>query len=253
MQIFELYFNPKNEEGKIIKAFAFDKAKSPTEKKLGNLYAVGEAKSKDVKFLDRLAQAIKEKYYQPGMSTEKSFSETLKHANEFLSQEVKKENVDWLGNLSFAIFSLKDSELIFTKTGNLKVLLLRQGRIRPTEEAIQNALVRVPGHRIRAVGRVLGAVIDFYWMMIDSAHAALMKYGEVPPSPEYVESLLSNTFVKKGLLKQKYVGYYHELWQTSKAIIHGEVVRIGGADYDRYQRMAEEFEAEMKKLVEKKK
>lgn len=132
-------------------------------------------------------------------------------------------------------------------------MLLKQGRIRPTEEAIENALMRVPGHMIRAKGRMLAAVIDYYWAMIDSAHAALMKHDQVPPSPEYVEKLLETTFVNKGLLNKKYVSYFHELWQTSKAIVHGELTRIGGSDYDGYQRMAEEFENEMKKLIQKKK
>lgn len=132
-------------------------------------------------------------------------------------------------------------------------ILLKQGRIRPTEEAIENALMRVPGHIIRAKGRMLAAVVDFYWAMIDSAHAALMKHNVVPPSPEHVERLLNETFVSKGQLKSKYVNFFHELWQTSKAIVHGEVTRLGGADYDGFERMTEEFEKEMRRLIEKRK
>jgi predicted nucleotidyltransferase/uncharacterized protein (UPF0332 family) len=131
-------------------------------------------------------------------------------------------------------------------------MLLRQGRIRPTEEAIYNALTRVPGHLLRATGRMLGAVVDFYWAMIDSAHAALMKYGKVPPSPEHVEKMLVDTFVYKKMLDKKYINYYTEIWKTSKAIIHGELLRIGGTDFDRYKFMTEDFENQMRKLIEKK-
>jgi uncharacterized protein (UPF0332 family) len=106
---------------------------------------------------------------------------------------------------------------------------------------------------IRATGRLLGAVTDYYWAMIDSAHAALMKHNQVPPSPEFIERLLTSTFVNKGLLKGKYINYYRELWQTAKAIVHGEITRVGGSDYDRYRAMAEEFEKEMKRLTELKK
>lgn len=133
----------------------------------------------------------------------------------------------------------------------IKYLLLA-GRIKPTEEAVYNALTRAPWHRVRANSRMLGAVIDFYWVMVDSAHAALMKYGQVPPSPEHVEGLLTDNFVSTRLSNARYVKYYKELWLTAKAVIHGDLMRIGGADYDRYRRMAEEFESEMKRLIERK-
>jgi len=131
--------------------------------------------------------------------------------------------------------------------------LLRAGRIRPTEEAVYNALTRSPWHLTRANARVLSSIVDLYWVMIDSAHAALMKYGVVPPSPEHVEKLLVSTFVDSKMLDKKFVNYYRELWYASKAIIHGELLRIGGADFDRYRMMAEDFHAKMKELVEKKK
>jgi uncharacterized protein (UPF0332 family) len=89
--------------------------------------------------------------------------------------------------------------------------------------------------------------------MIDSAHAALMKHGQVPPSPEHVEGLIASTFVEKKLLDRRYLNYYRELWHTSKAIVHGELLKASGNDFDRYRRMAEEFQAKMKELVESKK
>ena len=30
------------------------------------------------------------------------------------------------------------------------------------------------------------ATIDLYWAVIDATHAALMKLGEIPPSPEHI-------------------------------------------------------------------
>lgn len=131
--------------------------------------------------------------------------------------------------------------------------LLRDGRIRPTEEAVYNALTRSPWHLTRANGRILSSIVDLYWVMIDSAHAALMKYGIVPPSPEHVEKLLISTFVDKKLLDKKFVNYYRELWFASKAIVHGEMLRASGSDFDRYRMMAEDFHGKMKELVENKK
>lgn len=131
--------------------------------------------------------------------------------------------------------------------------LLQKGRIRPSEEAIYNALTRAPWHLNRANARVLGAIVDFYWTVVDSSHAALMSYKQVPPSPEHIETMLINTFVNTKKLPKKYVNYYREIWKTAKAVIHGEIVSLGGADFDRYKMMAEDFENQMKKLVENKK
>jgi hypothetical protein len=131
--------------------------------------------------------------------------------------------------------------------------LLRDGRIRPTEEAVYNALTRSPWHLTRANARVLSAIVDLYWVMIDSAHAALMKYGVVPPSPEYIDTLLISTFVEKKMLDKKFVNYYRELWHASKAIVHGELLRTSGSDYDRYRMMTEDFYGKMREIVENKK
>ncbi len=131
-------------------------------------------------------------------------------------------------------------------------ILLREGRIRPTPEAIYNCLTRVPGHLTRANSRLLATVIDLYWVALDSAHAALMAYDVVPPSPEKVYDLLMKTFVEKKLLKRKYAEFYREIWSTAKAIIHGELLKISGVDLDRYREMAEDFGGKMKELVKKK-
>lgn len=129
MQIFEYHFNPKNEEGKIFKAFTYE-PKNSYEKRMGSLYIAGEVKNDNSNLIERLAKEIKEKYYRGNLpSPQKSLPETLKRANQFLSEEVKKENVRWLGSLNYGIFSLKNFELNFTKTGNLKVLLIRSGKI----------------------------------------------------------------------------------------------------------------------------
>lgn len=132
MQIFELHFNPKLKENQFLDSFIYEPAHS-YEKKLGSIYMVGELENalpSNSRFLENLAQVVKKNYYQLSFQTaEKAFSQTLKKVNQFLAEEVKKENVSWLGNLNFAVLSLKNSDLIFTKTGNLKILLIRRDEI----------------------------------------------------------------------------------------------------------------------------
>ena len=77
----------------------------------------------------------------------------------------------------------------------LKVLLAT-GRIKPSREAIYNALKRAPMHLARAKFNLLAAVDAIYWSMVDSAHAALMSAGKTPPSPEHIDIMLKEFFVK---------------------------------------------------------
>ena len=131
MQIFEFHFNPKSKEDRFFDTFIYE-PESSYEKRLGNLYIVGDLKHSlsNQKLLDNLSQIIKNKYYNFSFkSPDKALSETLKKANEFLNEEIKKDNVSWLGNLNFAVLSLKDLDLNFTQTGDLKILLIRQGQI----------------------------------------------------------------------------------------------------------------------------
>ena len=143
MQIFELYFNPKLKEGQVFDSFVYE-PQNIYEKKLGSLYVIGELQNvlpqtsprvrgpqkPETSLLNDLAKIIKRKYYTTSLEApERALSESLKKANEFLSEEVKKDNVGWLGNLNFSVFSLKDFKLTFTKTGNLKILLIRNGQI----------------------------------------------------------------------------------------------------------------------------
>lgn len=132
MQIFELYFNPKIKEEQIFDSFIFE-PENIYERKLGSLYMVGELQNslpQNLNFLDNLAKIIKKNYYTLSLqSPEKALSQGLKRVNDFLTEEVKKDNVSWLGNLNFAVLSLKDLNLIFIKTGNLKILLIRGGQI----------------------------------------------------------------------------------------------------------------------------
>ena len=132
MQIFELYFNPKLKENQVLDSFVYE-PESIYEKKLGPLYVAGEIKNalpKSDIFLNNLAKTVKNNYYSlSAKSPEAALSQSLKKTNDFLTEEVKNNNVNWLGNLNFAALTINDLKLVFSKTGNLKILLTRNGRI----------------------------------------------------------------------------------------------------------------------------
>lgn len=122
----------------------------------------------------------------------------------------------------------------------LKVLL-QQGRIRPTPEAIYTVLNRVPGHILRSRVSEMSSIEGCYWAYVESAQALLMAIKIIPPSPEHIGLLLKEHFVDKGLLNIKDVTDFRDLYELHRKIVHGEIKNIDGKIVDEYQNKAEEF------------
>lgn len=142
MRFFELYFNlPSSKENiseDIFNSFCFS-PENINEKKLGYLLVVAELKNvlpQNIKLLDEISFFIKDNYYNPNVKSlpENSLKKTLKKTNSFLEDLTKKGNVNWLGNLNIAALSLTPQkkgkvEINFTKTGDIKILLIRREQI----------------------------------------------------------------------------------------------------------------------------
>lgn len=131
----------------------------------------------------------------------------------------------------------------------LKSLLL-QGKIKSTPEAVYAALQRAPAHLARSHTSEVGAIEGVYWCMVDSAQAALITAGKVPPSPEHLPEMLKENFVDSGLLKMDYIRAIRDIYNLHKGIAHGDIVKIKGIDIDRWQDVAEKFLSEMTKLID---
>ncbi len=130
-------------------------------------------------------------------------------------------------------------------------ILLQEGKIKSTPEAIYTCLQRAPQHLARSKASELGAVEGIYWAMVDSAHALLISAKILPPSPEHIPILLKENFVDKNLLKMKYVIWYRDLHVLHRKIVHGDVIDIKGMELDEWQDRADEFINVMARLIEK--
>ena len=128
--------------------------------------------------------------------------------------------------------------------------LLKKGRIRPTQESIWTYYTRAPNTLHNSKWHLMQAVLDLYWAVIDSAHAALMKVGEIPPTPEHVADLMEEKLVKKKLLEHKYVIIMRNFYRLMKMVTHKEITEIKGHEFDHYYRTAEDFVTRMKKIIE---
>jgi predicted nucleotidyltransferase len=130
-------------------------------------------------------------------------------------------------------------------------ILLSEGKIRLTPEAIYNCLSRVPFHIQRSRQAELGSIEGCYWAMIDSSQALLMAVKVMPPSPEHIPILLKEKFVDKGLLKLKYVTDLRDLHDLHRRIMHGDLKNIDGKLIDEWQEKADKFFEETIKLIKK--
>ena len=129
-------------------------------------------------------------------------------------------------------------------------VLLKKGKIRPTSESIWTYYIRAPNTLHNSKWHLLQATLDLYWAVIDAAHAALMRQGEIPPTPEHVADLLESKLVKKRLLEHKYVTIMRHFYKLMKMITHREIKEIKGEEYDKYYKAAESFVNRMREFVE---
>lgn len=132
-------------------------------------------------------------------------------------------------------------------------VLLFNGRIRPTQEAIWAYYTRAPKTLYNSKWHLLQATVDLYWAVIDSAHAVLMMLGEVPPSPEHVAGMMEERLVKTGQIEKRYATIMANFYKLQKMISRREIGQIKGEEYDRYFIDAEDFVERMKKFLEQKK
>lgn len=135
--------------------------------------------------------------------------------------------------------------------GPLQVLL-KQGRIRPSEESIWRYFGRAPRTLLNSRWHILQATLDLYWGVIDAAHAALMRRGIIPPTPEHVAEALEKTYVKNKQLEARYVETMKKFYRLGKMITHREIKEIKGEEFEKYYLEADRFIHQMKKLVLKK-
>jgi predicted nucleotidyltransferase/uncharacterized protein (UPF0332 family) len=130
-------------------------------------------------------------------------------------------------------------------------ILLEEGKIKSTPEAIYNCLSRVPLHILRSKQSQMGSIEGCYWAMVDCSQALLMARGVTPPSPEHIPILLKEHFVDVKLLDLKYVIDFRDLHDLHRKIMHGNLRDIDGKVVDLWQNKAEKFLEETLKIIKK--
>ena len=128
-------------------------------------------------------------------------------------------------------------------------ILLFQGRIKPSQEAIYAYYERAPRNLRTVEYGFLRMVSELYWAMIDASHAALMRIGEMPATPKEVPRLIEEKFVKTKIIEQKHADFAKEIYELSKKVAHNQIISISGAEIDNLKEKASEYVEEMRKIV----
>jgi predicted nucleotidyltransferase/uncharacterized protein (UPF0332 family) len=130
-------------------------------------------------------------------------------------------------------------------------ILMQEGKIKSTPEAIYTALQRSPMHLLNSRRAELSAIEGIYWAMVDSSQALLIAGKITPPSPEHIAILLKKHFVDNKMLDEKYLSWYSDIYRLYKGIIHGEIHEVKGQNIDLWQERAEKYIGVMAEVIRK--
>jgi hypothetical protein len=127
-------------------------------------------------------------------------------------------------------------------------IMLYEGRIRPSPEAVNAYAARSASVVFNSKMKIMQAIMDLYWGVIDSAHAALMKQHEIPPAPKDIHEHIDRKLVQAGLVNKRCPSIIRDFYLLSRKILHRDIKEMSGKDWDGLKIKAEFFVNEMKKV-----
>jgi predicted nucleotidyltransferase/uncharacterized protein (UPF0332 family) len=103
-------------------------------------------------------------------------------------------------------------------------VLLREGKIKPTAEAIDNMLLSGSVF-VKRINQTISKTIteDLYYAMLNPAQSALMLYGIPPMTPNETPILLEKVFVSKKMIESKYVRWLEDILKLRKGLESGKM------------------------------
>ncbi len=131
-------------------------------------------------------------------------------------------------------------------------LLLKMGRIKPSQEAIDMFMSMGDKVEKTAKRRLLDIVVsDIYWSVITPSQALLMLYGLPPPVPKDTAQIFKETFVdKEKVIEKKYSDILDRVIRIYKDYEHGKVTEVSGKEVDELIKDTTDYVKRMKKLRE---
>jgi len=127
--------------------------------------------------------------------------------------------------------------------------LLVTGKIRPTKESVNIYYVKAERSLKTSEQKLQRAVVDLYWAVTDTAHAAVMVAGITPPSPAHLAETLKSELIKRNLVHKRCGEILDRIYTIAKKVMHREVFEISGREFDSLRADADFFIKEMDDFV----
>jgi predicted nucleotidyltransferase len=131
-------------------------------------------------------------------------------------------------------------------------VLLRQGKMRPTFEAIWTYYNKAPLTLNNSRRHIMRACEDLYWAVTDAAHAAIMRQGITPTSPKFMPELFEKHLLHAKHFTKKHVKTLKFFIDLNKAITKREIKDLTGSQYETYYLEARSFILDVESFLQKK-
>jgi hypothetical protein len=129
-------------------------------------------------------------------------------------------------------------------------LLLKQGKISPTPEAIDTYLKSGTQILDRVKWKLKDiAMEDIYWATQTPIQGALMMLGVAPPAPVETTASMRENLVKPGLLEEKWVKIWEDIIGLRKDMEHGKIKDVSAKQVEELLEGAEKLLARIDKLM----
>ncbi|MBW2964259.1 hypothetical protein KY363_02260 [Candidatus Woesearchaeota archaeon] len=150
-----------------------------------------------------------------------------------------------------ALLDVMREYLVISDNGFMRPIqdMLVTGKVRPSKESVQVYFVKAEQSVKSADAHVSKAIIDLYWAVIDTAHAAVMLAGITPPSPEELAETVRKELVVRNLVHRRCADIVARFYEAAKQIMHRERFEVSGREFDSYLADAEFFIKEMNDFV----
>jgi uncharacterized protein (UPF0332 family)/predicted nucleotidyltransferase/HPt (histidine-containing phosphotransfer) domain-containing protein len=165
---------------------------------------------------------------------------------------VLTEMWDSIRNANAVIFTFLRDGVPFYDRGLFQPwkLLLKQGKITPTPEAVDSYIKSGKQILDRTKFKLKEiAIEDFFWSTFTPSQGVLMMAGIPPPDPKETPEKLREVFVKTGYLEEKWVKILEEILQLRKDIEHGRVKDVSAKQVEEFFEKSEKYLERIEKLA----
>ncbi|MAE49656.1 hypothetical protein CMI48_02395, partial [Candidatus Pacearchaeota archaeon] len=128
-------------------------------------------------------------------------------------------------------------------------LLLQMGKIKPSQEAIDQYMKNGEQTKEMVKRRLMDSLVDVYWGVVTPTQAMMMLSGEAPAVPKELISEVKKVLVQREkVMTAKDLKTLEKLVGLYKGYEHGTVKEISGKEIDELLVLWEAYQKELKKM-----